>query len=171
MFFLRISIILIFLISTSHSNENQLIKFVSLDFIIKNSIIGKKLSKENTEKRNTIIKKSKNQELKLEKQKNDILSKQNVLEKKEFEAKVVSHQKQVKEYQEKRNKEIQAHNEKKIELLKKLKMKIDKILVNYATENKIDMILKKEDIIVSNSNFDVTKDILSIIDKEIKNLE
>ena len=50
-------------------------------------------------------------------------------------------------------------------------MKIDKILVNYATENKIDMILKKEDIIVSNSNFDVTKDILSIIDKEIKNLE
>ena len=171
MFFLRISIILIFLISTSHSNENQLIKFVSLDFIIKNSIIGKKLSKENTEKRNTIIKKSKNQELKLEKQKNDILSKQNVLEKKEFEAKVVSHQKQVKEYQEKRNKEIQALNEKNIELLKKLKMKIDKILVNYATENKIDMILKKEDIIVSNSNFDVTKDILSIIDKEIKNLE
>ena len=171
MFFLRISIILIFLISTSHSNENQLIKFVSLDFIIKNSIIGKKLSKENTEKRNTIIKKSKNQELKLEKQKNDILSKQNVLEKKEFEAKVVSHQKQVKEYQEKRNKEIQALNEKNIELLKKLKMKIDKILVNYATENKIDMILKKEDIIVSNSNFDVTKDILAIIDKEIKNLE
>ena len=155
MFFLRISIILIFLISTSHSNENQLIKFVSLDFIIKNSIIGKKLSKENTEKRNTIIKKSKNQELKLEKQKNDILSKQNVLEKKEFEAKVVSHQKQVKEYQEKRNKEIQALNEKN----------------NYATENKLDMILKKEDIIVSNSNFDVTKDILSIIDKEIKNLE
>ena len=100
-----------------------------------------------------------------------ILSKQNVLEKKEFEAKVVSHQKQVKEYQEKRNKEIQALNEKNIELLKKLKMKIDKILVNYATENKIDMILKKEDIIVSNSNFDVTKDILSIIDKEIKNLE
>ena len=144
---------------------------MSLDFVIKNSIIGKKLSKENTEKRNTIIKKSKNQESKLEKQKNDILSKQNVLEKKEFEAKVVSHQKQVKEYQEKRNKEIKALNEKNIELLKKLKMKIDKILVNYATENKIDMILKKEDIIVSNSNFDVTKDILAIIDKEIKNLE
>ena len=61
--------------------------------------------------------------------------------------------------------------QKNIELLKKLKMKIDKILVNYATENKIDMILKKEDIIVSNSNFDVTKDILAIIDKEIKNLE
>ena len=171
MFFLRVFIISIFLITTSFSNENQVIKFVSLDFIIKNSIIGKKLSKENTEKRNTIIKKSKNQESKLEKQKNDILSKQNVLEKKEFEAKVVSHQKQVKEYQEKRNKEIKALNEKNIELFKKLKMKIDKILVNYATENKIDMILKKEDIIVSNSNFDVTKDILAIIDKEIKNLE
>ena len=171
MFFLRIFIISIFLITASLSNESQLIKFVSLDFIIKNSIIGKKLSKENTTKRNSIIKESKNQESKLEKQKNDILSKQNVLEKKEFEAKVVSHQKQVKEYQEKRNTEIKALNEKNIELLKKLKKKIDKILVNYATENKIDMILKKEDIIVSNSNYDVTKDILAIIDKEIKNIE
>ena len=171
MFFLRVFIISIFLITTSYSNENQLIKFVSLDFIIKNSIIGKKLSKENTEKRNSIIKKSKDQESKLEKQKNDILSKQNVLEKKEFEAKVVSHQKQVKEYQEKRNNEIKALNEKNIKLLKKLKAKIDKILVDYASENKIDMILKKEDIIVSNSNYDVTEDILAIIDKEIKKIE
>ena len=171
MFFLRVFIISIFLITTSFSNENQLIKFVSLDFIIKNSIIGKKLSKENNEKRNSIIKKSKNQESKLEKQKNDILSKQNVLEKKEFEAKVVSHQKQVKEYQEKRNNEIKALNEKNIKLLKKLKEKIDKILVDYASENKIDMILKKEDIIVSNSNYDVTEDILAIIDKEIKKIE
>jgi len=171
MFFLRVFIISIFLITTSFSNENQLIKFVSLDFIIKNSIIGKKLSKENNEKRNSIIKKNKNQESKLEKQKNDILSKQNVLEKKEFEAKVVSHQKQVKEYQEKRNNEIKALNEKNIKLLKKLKAKIDKILVDYASENKIDMILKKEDIIVSNSNYDVTEDILAIIDKEIKKIE
>ena len=171
MFFLRVFIISIFLITTSFSNENQLIKFVSLDFIIKNSIIGKKLSKENNEKRNSIIKKSKNQESKLEKQKKDILSKQNVLEKKEFEAKVVSHQKQVKEYQEKRNNEIKALNEKNIKLLKKLKAKIDKILVDYASENKIDMILKKEDIIVSNSNYDVTEDILAIIDKEIKKIE
>ena len=171
MFFLRVFIISIFLITTSFSNENQLIKFVSLDFIIKNSIIGKKLSKENNEKRNSIIKKNKNQESKLEKQKKDILSKQNVLEKKEFEAKVVSHQKQVKEYQEKRNNEIKALNEKNIKLLKKLKAKIDKILVDYASENKIDMILKKEDIIVSNSNYDVTEDILAIIDKEIKKIE
>ena len=171
MFFLRVFFISIFLITTSYSNENQLIKFVSLDFIIKNSIIGKKLSKENTEKRNSIIKKSKDQESKLEKQKNDILSKQNVLEKKEFEAKVVSHQKQVKEYQEKRNNEIKALNEKNIKLLKKLKAKIDKILLDYASENKIDMILKKEDIIVSNSNYDVTEDILAIIDKEIKKIE
>lgn len=171
MFFLRVFFISIFLITTSYSNENQLIKFVSLDFIIKNSIIGKKLSKENAEKRNSIIKKSKDQESKLEKQKNDILSKQNVLEKKEFEAKVVSHQKQVKEYQEKRNNEIKALNEKNIKLLKKLKAKIDKILVDYASENKIDMILKKEDIIVSNSNYDVTEDILAIIDKEIKKIE
>ena len=43
--------------------------------------------------------------------------------------------------------------------------------IDYATEKKIDMIFKKEDIIVSNSKNDVTKDILILIDKKIKKIE
>ena len=125
----------------------------------------------NTDQRNSLIKKNKKIESDLQKQKDDILSKKNVLEKKQFDAKVISHQKKVKEYQKKRNEQINSLNKKNVDLLKKLKVKIDQILIDYATENKIDMIFKKEDIIVSNSKNDVTKDILLLIDKKIKKIE
>ena len=119
----------------------------------------------------SIIKRSKEAEEKLTKQKNDILSKKNVLEKKDLESKVISHQKKVQEYQNKTKEQINSLNKKNVELLKKLKAKIDQILIDYATEKKIDMIFKKEDIIFSNSKNDVTKDILILIDKKIKKIE
>ena len=99
------------------------------------------------------------------------MSKKNILEKKEFESKVISHQKKVQEYQNKTKEQINSLNKKNFEILKKLKVKIDQILIDYATEKKIDMIFKKEDIIVSNSKNDVTKDILILIDKKIKKIE
>ena len=45
--------------------------------------------------------------------------------------------------------------------------KVDKILLDYANENKIDLILKKETLIVTNSKLDITKDILSIVEKKV----
>ena len=125
----------------------------------------------NTDQRNSLIKKNKKIESDLQKQKDDILSKKNILEKKEFESKVISHQKKVQEYQNKTKEQINSLNKKNVELLKKLKVNIDQILIDYATEKKIDMIFKKEDIIVSNSKNDVTNDILILIDKKIKKIE
>ena len=75
MLFFR-SILIIFLLTTSvSSNEIPSIKFVSLDYIIKNSIIGKKLSKMNTDQRNSLIKKNKKIESDLQKQKDELTSK------------------------------------------------------------------------------------------------
>ena len=40
-------------------------------------------------------------------------------------------------------------------------VKIDKIVINYAKENSIDLLLKKTNaLIVSNSQLDISKDIL-----------
>jgi len=47
-----------------------------------------------------------------------------------------------------------------------LKKKIDDILVKYSKEKNIDVILKKQSILVSNSNLDITKDILELVNKK-----
>ena len=48
--------------------------------------------------------------------------------------------------------------------------KFDQVLVKYASENKIYLIIKKEAIIISDSNLDITKDVLKMVDKEIKKI-
>ena len=79
---------------------NKIRKFNSI-FI--NSNIGKKINKKITEDKKSKI----NQLRSIEKDltnKNKILSKQNVLEKKQFEAEVISHQENVKKYELKKSK-------------------------------------------------------------------
>ena len=168
---LRILLILILFTVQAISNENQIIRFINLDIIVKDSKIGQKISNENKKKREDLIKKNKSLESKLEKQKNDILSKKNILDKKEFEEKVIAHEKEVNEYRNKVNNDIKILNDKSLERVKKLKIEIDKILVEYAEKNKIDLIFNKDTLIVSNSDLDVTKEILMIIDDKIKKID
>ena len=63
--------LLIFLFVCFNANPNEQIKirFVYMDYIFKNSSAGKKISKNIIEKRNKLIKKSKDTETKLTKQK------------------------------------------------------------------------------------------------------
>ena len=50
-------------------------------------------------------------------------------------------------------------------------VKVDKIVIDYARNNSIDLLLKKDALIVSNSNLDITKDILNEVDKKIKKID
>ena len=50
-------------------------------------------------------------------------------------------------------------------------VKIDEIVINYAKENSIDLLLKKDALIVSNSQLDISKDILNEVNKKIKKID
>ena len=54
---------------------------------------------------------------------------------------------------------------------KNFMIKVDKIIMNYAQENSIDLLLKRESLIVSNSALDITKDIMTEVNKTIKKID
>ena len=84
---------------------------------------------------------------------------------------VISHQKEVQDYQLKKNKKIKDLTQENIKLTKNFMKKVDKVLLKYASDNKIDLILNKNTLIVSNSSLDITSDILKIVDKEITKID
>ena len=49
-------------------------------------------------------------------------------------------------------------------------VKVDKVVIDYARNNSIDLLLKKDALIVSNSKLDITKAILVEVDKNIKKM-
>jgi outer membrane protein len=169
-FFLTITIMLFFN-NISSAQENLNLKYVDLNFIINNSIIGKKI-KENLKNKNKIIVQNHSKiEKDLKNKKDKLISQQNILEKTEFEKKVINHQQKVKEYQIKVNKDLKQLNDDKLQMTNKLLKKIDSIMLEYVKNNEIDLIVKKESLIVSNSKLDITKSILTNLDNKHKKLE
>ena len=163
-------LVFILLLNTNaYSDEKVTIRYIDLDFILKNSSIGKKLIKSSLEERNKKIKQNEKIEKNLANKKEDIVSKKNILSKEEFEKKVIFHQEEVKKYRIKRNEEFKEMKKNDLNKTSKFLKEIDKILLDYSKKNKIDLVLKRDALIISNSNVDITKKILTIVDENIKN--
>ena len=141
-----------------------------MNYIINNSDIGKKIIKKLEDENAKNINLFKNEEKKLAKTKSEILSQKNVISKDEFEQRVVKHQENLNIYQNKRKKSFEDMNNKKNILTNSLLKKIDQILIDYSKNNSIDVVLKKESLIISNSNFDITKNILDLVNKTVKDI-
>ena len=162
----RFFLLFFFLSFSVQSNENIVVRYIDIEFIFKNSSVGQKILKDSNDEKKKNFEKNKKNETKLQKQKDDILSKKNILEPKQFEELVIAHQKDVEKYQKEAKKTNNTINMKYLEKNKKLKKKNYDILLKYYKEKNIDVILKKQSILVSNSNLDITKDILELVNKK-----
>ena len=91
--------------------------------------------------------------------------------KEELQKKSIELKKQIREYDEiisNKNKQlIKYRNATKNEFTKKL----SKIVQEYASNNSIAMIIKKNNILIGNNDLDVTEEMLNIFNKDIKSIE
>lgn len=168
--FVKLIILFFFLNNIVFGNEKINLRYIDMNYIINNSDIGKKIIKKLEDENAKNINLFKNEEKKLAKTKSEILSQKNVISKDEFEQRVIKHQENLNIYQNKRKKSFEDMNNKKNILTNSLLKKIDQILIDYSKNNSIDVVLKKESLIISNSNFDITKNILDLVNKTVKDI-
>ncbi len=168
---LRIILAIFLFITPTLSNENLPVKYIDLNYIINESNVGKKIKEKILSEGEKLKNEHKNLEKKLENKKNEILSKKNILNKEDFEKEVNKHQKNVENYHVKKKQDLNKLGKKNLEMSKNFMTKIDKIIMNYAKENSIDLLLKRETLIVSNSQLDITKDILAKVNNTIKKID
>ena len=170
-FLLKFLIVILFINFHTNLYAEVSIRYVNLDSIFINSNIGKKINKKITEDKKSKIDQLRSIEKNITNKKNKILSKQNVLEKKQFEAEVISHQENVKKYELKKSKEIKELNIRNNKIVQNFMKKVDQIMKQYAKDNSIDLILKQDILIVSNTNLDITKNIIEKLNKQIKKID
>ena len=168
--FIKLIVLYFFFNNTVFGNEKINLRYIDMNYIINNSDIGKKIIKKLEDENTKNINLFKNEEKKLAKTKSEILAQKNVISEDEFEQKVIKHQENLNIYQNKRKKSFEDMNNKKNNLTNSLLKKIDQILIDYSKNNSIDVVFKKESLIISNSNFDITKNILDIVNKTIKDI-
>ena len=164
---LLIQFFFLILIYSKISATEKLV-YLDINFILNQSkpakIIISKIEK--TEKKE--ISKLKSIEENLKKENDEIIKTKNLISEEEYKNKINDFRKKLKKYEEnKRNIVISLNNEKKKEL-DKLLNKINPIIKNYMEKNSIDMIIDRKNIYLAKKNFDITNDILELVNKEIK---
>ena len=169
--FIKVLLVFLILNTNAYSNENIPVKYIDLKFVINNSIVSKKIKKIILNEGEKLKKEHQKLEKNLENKKNEILSKKNILNEDDFKKEVNNHQKNVADYQKKQKIDLNDLSKKNLEMSRDFMVKVDKIIIEYAKSNSIDLLLKKEALIVSNSNLDITKNIVIEVDKKIKNID
>ena len=163
--------VIIFIFFLNKVNAEQKIVFLNMDQVVSKSNAGssilkqlKKLNDKNLSSLNKIEKNIKEKETKL-------ISQKNIISESEFINKVELLKKEINEHNQNRSKLITNFNKMKIENTNKLLKLINPILVKYSNNNEISFILQKKDLIIGKTEFDITDDILKIINNDIKEFD
>ena len=88
--------------------------------------------------------------------------------KKSLKKKINELRNELMKHKEQQNAFIKKINKKKITEFKELFVKINPILAKYATDNSIDVIINKTSVVLGKKELDITKNVLKIVDQEIK---
>ena len=170
----RINYLLIITFSffvNSYSFSENSILFIDIEYIYFNSNAGKIVNKKVESKTKKINDEFSDYKKKIQVEKDKLVNQKNILSKEELQKKSTELNKQIREYDKiiaNKNKQlIKYKNETKIEFTKKL----SKIVQVYASNNSIEMIIKKNNILIGKKELDATEEVLKLFNKDIKSIE
>jgi len=166
--FFFLTSIFIFVISLNSVNAEQKLVFLDMERVISTSSSGLSIInqlKDLSDKNLVLLNK---QEKNFKEKETKLISQKNIISESEFTNKAEQLKKEINELNKSRNKIITDFNKLKIENTNKLLKMINPILIKFSNDNSISLILQKKDLIIGNSEFDVTDKILKIVNNEVK---
>ena len=156
---------IIFFVSVSNTFAHNT-AFIDIDFILKNSSLGKSTINELNEKKSKELEIFKSKEKELQLQESQIKKKSNILKKEDLDKEINLLKIKINEFNIYKNDASEKfENEKKI-LMKNFFEKLNPIIEEYIDKNLIQILLNKKDIVMGQNNFDITNEIIEIIDKK-----
>ncbi len=166
--FVRFLILIFFILFSQNVFAENKIVFIDIDFLMKNSNIGKlslkKLEELNTKNINLL----KNNEKELKEKENTLLQKKNIISKEEFENEIKILKTQINEFKTNKDNMVKDFNTLKVKELNAVLEKFNKKIQEYMSQKSIDIVLNKNNIFIGKVTSDITNDILIEINKEFE---
>ena len=155
------------LILYNPSYSNDKIAFIDIDYLIKNSEIGKKVLLKINDLDNKNVNSLKKKDTMLKNQETEIRNKKNIISDEAYNKEVISFREKIVELNEEKNNLVKEFNTYKKKELQNIFDQISPIISNYMDKNSITIILDSKNIFMGKVNSNLTKDILTEIDKEL----
>ena len=168
MFFFRFLILIIFVVFTNNVNAETKIAFIDIDYLMKNSNIGKISLKKLENLNNKNIKILKENEKKLKQEESLLLQKRDIISQEEFENEIKILRTKIKDFNANKENIVKEYNKFKNQELKNTLEKFNKKIQEFMSQNSIEMVLDKNNIYMGSVSSDITKNVLVEINNEFK---
>ena len=168
----RIFFILIFLsLSINVLKADDKVSYIDIDYILTNSLAGKELL--NTLKKEEEIKidKFKSNDDSFKNEEKQILAKKNLVSEKEMNKEMKALQIKFQKYKKVKQKEIDDFKIKRNKNIVNFLNLINPIIEKYMSDNSIYMLIDKKNVFIANKEYDITNNLIELIDNQIKNIE
>lgn len=166
-FYLYRIFLIFFFLSSGSAYSNDKIFFIDLDFVLKNSIIGKDTLKKIENLNNKNIQELQKNESILKNLDNNIKAKKNIISKEEFDKELIILKEEINKYKNLKDKMVIDYGKQKNNNIKKFFEKINPIIKDYMNNNSIDILLESKIVFIGKNNLDITKIIIQEIDKKL----
>ena len=166
--FLRFLFLIFFILFSQNVFAENKIVFIDIDFLMKNSNIGKLSLKKLEEINNRNVNLLKGNEKELKEKENTLLQKKNIISKEEFENEIKILKTQINEFKTNKDNMVKDFNKLKVNELNTVLEKFNKKIQDYMSQNAIDIVLNKNNIFIGKVTSDITNDILIEINKQFE---
>ena len=156
-------IILIFNFSIAQSAEK--IVYLDIDQVLNKTIIGKEIIKNLDTLRKKNLNDIQKKQTDLKEKRDKIQKQKNILSEEEFKAQAISLENEFRQFNQYNNKvSIEFDKKKQTELDEFIKF-IQPIIEDYIKEKSITIVLNKKNIFIASKDYDITDEIIKIVDK------
>ena len=169
-YLVKFFVVTFLLLIYTHASAEQKIAYLDMKFVLNNSKAGKgaqdflqKSFQENQKKFLDIENELKDDE-------NNLLAQKAVLTKEEYQKKSDNLRKKVIDYQSQRRASLEKITTQRVEARQKLLEELDPIMKTYIKENDISIVVDKKNILIGNTNLDITNIITEKLNKKLPSL-
>ena len=165
-FFIKFFIIFFFFTSLSYSSEK--IVYLDVDFILTNSDKGKIILSNLEKKNKENIKILQSKEKILKDEETEIIKQKNIISEVSYKEKVNNLKSKIDTFKKDKDKLVKNFNQLRQQEINKFIKLVDEILGEYVEKNAIDLVLNKKDILMGKNKYNITNEILELVNKSNK---
>ena len=159
------------ILSTNFLNAEDKVSYIDIDYILTQTIAGKKLLETLKNEEELKIKNFKINDDNFQKKKKKILSKKNLISDEEINKELKSLQVEFQKYRNEKIKVIDSLKIKRNENILNFLNLINPIVEKYMVDNSIYMLIEKKNIFIASKDYDITNNLIELIDNQIKTIE
>ncbi len=150
---------------TQSFGSDQKIVYLNLDYIVQNSAAGKLILQELDDIKKKNIEQLKSKKSKLKNKEDDLIKKKNILSTEEFESKVLALREEMNNYNKDRQETFSKFEQNKKKKLNEFLKQITPLIEKFVKENSINIVLNEKNLFIASKKFDITNQIVEIINK------